>query len=794
MVVGKRHADPEYVTVSLNKRILRVWILAIAIILIIFAIARPYWGYKLLPFSGSGRDILAVVDVSKSMLSKDIQPSRLAHAKHLLQELITNTPGDRYGIIDFAGSAFLECPLTIDRTSLFTTLKDINVNSIPQGGTNIERALGVAIKAFKAAAGGYKAIIIITDGGELQGNVDNAINSLKKLKVPLLVVGIGDPSKPGLIQIAKKDGQTEFLRDSKGELVKSKLNEPLLEKLAKETNGIYVRSTAVDPGLTVLEKRIDQLIPEKYKDGQVTRPLEKFQIPLLAAILLIFLWLALGEKKPNTSPKKTLKNKNLVIIILLFCFFATNPNISYSSPTNYHPASNIQHTPPPLPSKSYGGQAKNPLSIAPTIATDDQAKTLLTDAKSKAPIPELPTAMFNMGVKKQSKGDVKEAQKYYTKAINLASKKDEVRSKAYQNMGVIQHTAARQVIMQNPEESLKLLDKAENLYKGGMRTGAFRENIAINQQILLNDRKKAKEIIKQRKEMQKKRQEAKKKTQEAQDKQQQAKDTKDQKQQQQKQNEAKQKTQEAQKAVQDYKKSAQKNQSQKDMQDAQGAENDIKNAQQSQQQGENDKAEENLKQAVKKLSDQGKQQSQQQNGGQGKQNQQQKNQQNQTEQKIQDALNKQKEANKEQNQQQKQQKQQEANKKTQEAQKANKDYKNTAKQNNSRQDEQKAEQTAQNLKNAQDAQQKNDGKNAEKELKKALGNMKKEQGQKQPQKELPKQPGAQPKQPKYDNKDIDPNQADALLKLMANDEKPLKDELKKRQKEAYGNVNVDKDW
>jgi len=764
MVVGKRHADPEYVTVSLNKRILRVWILAIAIILIIFAIARPYWGYKLLPFSGSGRDILAVVDVSKSMLSKDIQPSRLAHAKHLLQELITNTPGDRYGIIDFAGSAFLECPLTIDRTSLFTTLKDINVNSIPQGGTNIERALGVAIKAFKAAAGGYKAIIIITDGGELQGNVDNAINSLKKLKVPLLVVGIGDPSKPGLIQIAKKDGQTEFLRDSKGELVKSKLNEPLLEKLAKETNGIYVRSTAVDPGLTVLEKRIDQLIPEKYKDGQVTRPLEKFQIPLLAAILLIFLWLALGEKKPNTSPKKTLKNKNLVIIILLFCFFATNPNISYSSPTNYHPASNIQHTPPPLPSKSYGGQAKNPLSIAPTIATDDQAKTLLTDAKSKAPIPELPTAMFNMGVKKQSKGDVKEAQKYYTKAINLASKKDEVRSKAYQNMGVIQHTAARQVIMQNPEESLKLLDKAENLYKGGMRTGAFRENIAINQQILLNDRKKAKEIIKQRKEMQKKRQEAKKKTQEAQ------------------------------KAVQDYKKAAQKNQSQKDMQDAQGAENDIKNAQQSQQQGENDKAEENLKQAVKKLSDQGKQQSQQQNGGQGKQNQQQKNQQNQTEQKIQDALNKQKEANKEQNQQQKQQKQQEANKKTQEAQKANKDYKNTAKQNNSRQDEQKAEQTAQNLKNAQDAQQKNDGKNAEKELKKALGNMKKEQGQKQPQKELPKQPGAQPKQPKYDNKDIDPNQADALLKLMANDEKPLKDELKKRQKEAYGNVNVDKDW
>ena len=83
-ILGKRYADPKYVSTSFNKRTFRLWLLAIIVTFIIIAGARPYWGFKLLPFSGRGRDVLAVVDVSKSMLSKDIQPSRLAHAKHLL--------------------------------------------------------------------------------------------------------------------------------------------------------------------------------------------------------------------------------------------------------------------------------------------------------------------------------------------------------------------------------------------------------------------------------------------------------------------------------------------------------------------------------------------------------------------------------------------------------------------------------------------------------------------------------------------------------------------------------------
>ena len=303
-ILGKRYSDPEFVNVSPTRRRFRFTLFVIFIVLVIIAAARPYWGYKILPFSGSGRDILVVLDVSKSMLSKDISPSRLAHAKLLLKNLIKATPGDRYGIIAFAGSAFLECPLTGDRNSLYTILNDINTDSIPVGGTNIEKALDEAIRAFKAAEGGYKAVILITDGDELQGDSSNAIKQLENLKIPVFTVGIGDPNKPGLIQLEDDAGQTTFLRDSNNELVKSKLNEPQLKKIAEATNGVYIRSTAVDPGLKTLETKISDIIPQKHDSGSMTRPLERFQVPLFIALIFILLWLAIGEKLKNGKDNK----------------------------------------------------------------------------------------------------------------------------------------------------------------------------------------------------------------------------------------------------------------------------------------------------------------------------------------------------------------------------------------------------------------------------------------------------------------------------------------------------------
>ncbi len=844
-VLGKKYSNSEYVNLSHNKRSFKVWLLIGIAAFLIIAASRPYWGYKILPFSGSGKDILAVIDVSKSMLSKDIPPSRLEHAKLLLKNLIKNTPGDRYGIIAFAGSAFLECPLTIDRTSLFSILKDINIDSIPVGGTNIEKALKTAVKAFKAAAGGYKAIILITDGDELQGSSENVIVKLKELKTPLLVVGIGDPSKPGLIQLSTKDGQSKFLKDSKGELVKSKLNETQLKKLAEATNGVYIRSTAIDPGLNMLEEKISLLIPEKYENGKMTRPLEKYQLPLLIVVILMFIWLCVGEvKRKNNNISKTGKTAAVFILTALLVIFNYNTKIYADDqiPQN----NNLE--------------GQKPLQISKETPQTVPANSILdnTNIEDK----KTPLETFNMGVAAHEKGETETATKNYTDAINSAGNNKDIRSKAYQNMGVIQHTAARKIMMQNPEESLKILDKAENLYKEAMRRDTLRQDTAANQQLLINDRKKAKEIIKRRKEMEKKRNEARQKTQEALQKQQQAnkeeqqkqqnskteqkkqqdkneqqkqksqqqkKQDKDQKQKQQNkeeqqskreqqsqqqqneqqqeksnqlQKEANRKTQEAQKAMQDYKEAAKQNNSQKDMQAAQSASNDITNARQNQRTGKSKDAEKNLQEALNKLGGQSQQnknnnQQKQPQNNQGK-NQQNKNKNQQTQQnknraeeKTKEALNQQQQANQAKGQDKKE-KQQKANQKTKEAKNAMNDYKKSAEQNNNPKDKEKAEKAKQNLQNAQQSQKNNDGQKAEEQLKKALENLKGKNDNKQ--KDMPQQPQAKPMQPKYDNKDIDPKQAEALLKLMANEEKSLKDELKKRQKSAYGNMYIDKDW
>ena len=295
--VGNKTRRDEFINLSRSKRVIRNWLLVFSVIFLVVAIARPFWGYRILPFSGSGRDVLVVLDVSKSMLAEDIKPSRLSHAKLLLKNLMKKTPEDRYGIIAFAGSAFLECPLTIDRTSLFGILDEVDTSSIPVGGTNIEKALDTAMESFRAAEGGYKAIVLVTDGDELQGNSDAVIGKLKDLKVPLFAVGIGNPKKPGLIQIRDKKGKKTFLRDSNGKLVKSKLNEPALKKLAKATDGIYLRSTATNPGMKELVTGVDKLIPEKYKTGKTQRALERFQIPLSIAVFLLLIWFSVGEIK-----------------------------------------------------------------------------------------------------------------------------------------------------------------------------------------------------------------------------------------------------------------------------------------------------------------------------------------------------------------------------------------------------------------------------------------------------------------------------------------------------------------
>ncbi|MEG2076785.1 MAG: VWA domain-containing protein, partial [Victivallaceae bacterium] len=192
MYLGRERAqNPAFVIFSPEKRWLRNLLLGVVWLLLFIAAARPWWGNNLVDYESGGRDVMIVFDVSKSMLASDVAPNRLEHAKMLVREIVQEHPGDRFGLIAFAGSAFISCPLTSDSISFDEYLKELGPDAVPVGGTNLEAALKSVLRGFDAAAGNDKAVIIFTDGEELTGDATAVLNDLKRSRIKLLVVGIG---------------------------------------------------------------------------------------------------------------------------------------------------------------------------------------------------------------------------------------------------------------------------------------------------------------------------------------------------------------------------------------------------------------------------------------------------------------------------------------------------------------------------------------------------------------------------------------------------------------------------
>ena len=697
--LGKRAEDPSYTSASKIRRFWRAVLLACALILLFVAAARPSWGVSIQPYTGQGRDIMVVFDTSRSMLAQDVRPSRLEHAKWLVRELVKMNPGDRFGLIAFAGQAFLECPLTIDKTSFLASLDDLSTDTIPVGGTNIEQALATAVHGFRAAETSHRAILLITDGDELYGDSGKAVGEIIKLKIPLFIAGIGDPAQPSLIQVPDEQGGLRTLKDSQGNIVKSPLNERGLSALAQKTGGIYVRSTTTDPGLKELEARIQKLAKQEIDSGKQTRPIERPVYPLAGAFLLLCVWFCLSEKRMNGTAAKT-----MLLFGLLFAGAAS------------FAAEDAQ-----LPNSKEAPQQE---------ASVPEEKGMDRDAT--------PVDLYNDGLKAQEEEkDTQKALKLYEQAIGTATENQEVRARSYQNLGVINHQQARAVFdkaqktlagqqldvaLKEVDQTLKQIAMTQDIYKEALRESVEIPAVARNQQLLLIDRKKAEELKKKIEELKKQQQEAQKNTQQAKDQQQKQNQQKQDQQakDQQQADQAKQQTEKARESAQKLQEQA-KELNQKNLEEqAKKAKEELDKARQAQEQNKGKEAEEHLKKALEEL------------GGSSDKQEQNKDRQDQKDQKKSDQSGKSDE---------------------------NKDRNDRNKDQDKKQEQDKN----------------NDDQNKDSEL----------------PKESAEQQQAQAEE---DNKDIDKNQAKALLDLMSNDEKLLKDELKDRMKRARGVRPIEKDW
>ncbi len=283
-------------TVSVPKRRWKFALLLLALAALIVSLAQPRYGFTWQESKRRGRDVIIAIDTSKSMLATDLAPNRLTRAKLAAQDLITQLQGDRVGVIAFAGGAFLQAPLTADTNAILSSLQELDTEIIPRGGTDIAGAIRTAMDAFGKGESDHRALIVFTDGEELDAD---GVKEAEKQKDVLKIFTIGLGSAEGaLIPMPGARGGTEFLKDSDGQIVKSRLDEDRLRKIAEAGGGFYL-------GLLNSREQMGQLIrdglgsmTETDIDAKVSRqPIERYQWPLGAGILLLAVAMLIGERR-----------------------------------------------------------------------------------------------------------------------------------------------------------------------------------------------------------------------------------------------------------------------------------------------------------------------------------------------------------------------------------------------------------------------------------------------------------------------------------------------------------------
>jgi Ca-activated chloride channel homolog len=265
----------------------------------VLALARPQWGFEWQQVKRKGLDIFLAIDTSKSMLTEDVKPNRLERTKLAVRDLLKKLKGDRVGLIAFSGSAFLVCPLTADYSGFLLSLESLNIDAIPRGGTDIGSAIQEALKGYAEVPSQYKTVVLLTDGENWEDDPEHWAKVAAEKKVRLYTIGIG--TKEGeLIRVPDENGELNFLKDSAGNFVKSRLNEQLLKEIAAKTGGAYIRASGAEFGLEYLyDNELSKLEKREIESQIEKRYFDRFQYPLALALFLLLAETLLVTRKPE---------------------------------------------------------------------------------------------------------------------------------------------------------------------------------------------------------------------------------------------------------------------------------------------------------------------------------------------------------------------------------------------------------------------------------------------------------------------------------------------------------------
>jgi Ca-activated chloride channel family protein len=275
-----------------RRRTIRAAMLVGAALMFVLALGGPMWGFRWQEVRREGIDLVVALDTSRSMLATDVKPSRLARAKLAVQDVLGQLSGDRIALVPFAGSAFVQCPLTLDYGVFAESLAAVDVGIIPKGGTSLAAAIDTSLDAFEGRQGNHQALILITDGEDHEGKVKDAAKRAADRGVKIYTVGIGT-GEGELIRLESGS----YVKDRSGQVVKSRLDEDGLKQIAVDTGGAYLHAAGPSLGLAELYRDYIAGMEKRELASTLERRYEhRFQIPLAVAFLLLAFEPLVGER------------------------------------------------------------------------------------------------------------------------------------------------------------------------------------------------------------------------------------------------------------------------------------------------------------------------------------------------------------------------------------------------------------------------------------------------------------------------------------------------------------------
>jgi len=374
-----------------GPRWIKAGLILCVLLFIALALSGPQYGYYWQEIERRGIDIIIALDCSRSMLASDISPTRLDRAKREVYDLLTMLEGDRAGLVAFAGTAFLQCPLTLDYDAFNLFLKTLSPDFLPVGGTDITGAVNAAISGFDEKTDSEKALILITDG-ENTGNGDpiKAAEDARKAGIKVFSIGVG--SEEGVPVPEKKGG---FKKDKSGKIILTKLDEDTLKKMAVLTGGTYVRSVAGDMDLDAIytEEIRGRMERTTLESGRKQIWEDRYQWFLALAIIALAAELFLSSAKQTG-------------MLLVLCLLLAFPALSQAGPAQ----------------EGFEAYEKGDYEKALKLFIDAQLED-----------PENPKILYNIGDAYYKVGDFDSAIKNFGEVLKNENR--ELRQKAFYNLG-----------------------------------------------------------------------------------------------------------------------------------------------------------------------------------------------------------------------------------------------------------------------------------------------------------------------------------------------------------------------